>query len=130
MKLYEFFGNINRDPEQDKDQDPQALGKEEEQELCDNVFWYIIDEDDLHKKYFMPIAKKLKAKYDDTTDDASGDWKVWIPMVNAGCMKYYEENKLNQHPKDAFPKELRNDLCKRLEDHFREDIAKGEYTLG
>lgn len=128
MKLYEFFGNINKNPEQDRD--PQSLGKEEEQELCDKVFWYIIDEDDLHKKHFLPIAKELKAKYDDTTDNSAGDWKVWIPMVNAGCMKFYKDHDVKQHPKDAFSKEFRKDLCKRLEDHFREDIAKGEYTLG
>ena len=124
MKLFEFFGNINHNPNEDQNKDPQSPGKEEEQELCDNVFWFILDDDDLHKKYFMPIAKELKAKYADTTDDASRDWKTWIPMVNAGCMKYYKEHKLEQHPSDAFSKEFRRDLCKRLEDHYHESIEK------
>jgi len=130
MKLFEFFGNINHDVDRDKDRDSQALTKEEEQEFSDNVFWYIIDEDDLHKKYFLPIAKDLKKKYDDTTDDDSVDWKVWLPIVNAGCTKYYKDHKIDKHPKDAFQQKFRMELCKRLEDHFHQDIAKGEYNLG
>ena len=130
MKLFEFFGNINHDPNEGKDRDLDSPSKEEEQQLGDDVYWFILDEDDLHKKFFMPIAKELKKKYDDTTDDASNDWKVWIPMVNAGCMKYYKEHKLEEHPKDAFPKELRTELCKRLEEHYRENITNGEYELG
>ena len=122
MKLYEFFGNINFDPNKEESRDPEALGKEEEQELCDNVYWFILDDDDLHKKFFMPIAKELKKKYADTTDDASHDWKVWIPMVNAGCMKFYKEHNIEQHPSDVFTKDFRKSICKRLEDHYHEAI--------
>lgn len=124
MKLFEFFGNINHNPNEDNDRDPQSLGKEEEQELGDNVFWFILDDNELHKKHFMPIAKELKAKYADKSDDASLDWKVWIPMVNAGCMKYYKEHQIEKHPSDAFSKEFRRDVCKRLEDHYHEAIEK------
>lgn len=130
MKLFEFFGNINFNPNKEEDLDPLHNDVEEEKSLCDDAFYYIIDDDILHKKYFMPLAKQLKKKYDDTTDDASEDWKVWIPMVNAGCAKYYKENKIDQHPTDAFPKKVRIELCKRLEKHYREDISKGEYKLG
>jgi hypothetical protein len=124
MKLFEFFGNINHNPNQEEKRDPQTPGKEEEQELADNVFWFILDDDDLHKKHFMPIAKELKAKYANKKDDASQDWKVWIPMVNAGCMKYYKEHKIEDHPSDKFHKEFRRDICKRLEDHYHEAIEK------
>ena len=124
MKLFEFFGNINQDSSKEDERDPQSLGKEEEQELADNVFWFILDDDDLHKKHFMPIAKELKAKYANTKDDASHDWKVWIPMVNAGCTKFYKEHKIEDHPSDVFSKEFRRDLCKRLEDHYHESIEK------
>jgi hypothetical protein len=124
MKLFEFFGNINHNPNQDKDLDSKTPGKEEEQQLADDVFWYILDDNDLHKKYFMPISKELKIKYADTKDDDSRDWKVWLPLVNAGCMKFWKEHKIKQHPKDAFHKEFRRDVCKRLEDHYHEEIAK------
>jgi hypothetical protein len=124
MKLFEFFGNINHDPNQEDKRDPQSPSKEEEQELCDNVFWFILDDDELHKKHFMPIAKELKAKYANTADDASHDWKSWIPMVNSGCMKYYKENKIEKNPSKTFSKDFRKDLCKRLEDHYRESIEK------
>ena len=126
MKLYEFFGNMNLDLDQNKTSDPHASTKEEENQLCDDVFWYIIDDDELHKKMFMPIAKEIKknGKLD------AGDWKAWAPMVNKGCMNYWKEKKMEKHPGDAFPKQMRKDLCKRLEDHYRKDIFKDEYKLG
>ena len=124
MKLNEFFGNFNHDVNAENNKDTATLSKEQEHELADNVFWYILDDDDLHKKYFMPIAKELAKKYANTKDDASLDWKVWSPMVNSGCMKYWEENNIRQHPTDTFSKDFRRDLCKRLEDHYHTEIAE------
>jgi hypothetical protein len=128
MKLYEFFGNIKH--EERNERDPQAPSKEEEQELCDQVFWYILDDNDLHKKHFMPTAKKLKKLIADKTDDDSHDWKVWLPMVKEGCMKFYEDHDVKDSPTDTFNKEFCMDLCKRLADHYHEDIIKDEYNLG
>lgn len=122
MKLYEFFGNIKHDVNQDKDLDPHSPTKEDEQELCDNVFWYILDQDDLHKKYFMPAARELKARYLNTKDNSDHDWKEWLPMINAGCMSFYKDHDIKEDPKDVFNKGFRRDLCKRLEDHYREAI--------
>lgn len=131
MKLYEFFGNIKHDTEQDKDLDPQSIGKEEEQELEDQVFWFILDDDDLHKKYFMPVAKELVRIYKtDTKADDLVDWKTWMPMVNTGCMNFYKEQDLNKRPEDVFTKEMRIALCKRLTDHYHDDILKDSYNLG
>lgn len=126
MKLYEFFGNINLDLDQDKNKDSHSPSKEEENQLGDELFWYILDHDELHKKHVMPVSKDLEKKYEDKKGDSSRDWKMWIPMVNQGCMKYWKEKKLEKHPSDAFPKDLRKELCQRLEDHYRENITKGK----
>jgi hypothetical protein len=131
MKLNEFFGNIKHDTEQDKDLDPQSIGKEEEQELEDQVFWFILDDDDLHKKYFMPVAKELvRIHKTDTKADDLTNWKTWMPMVNAGCMNFYKEQDLKKRPEDVFTKEMRVALCKRLTDHYHDDILKDSYNLG
>ena len=124
MKLYEFFGNFNHNVNAENDNESATLTKEQEHELEDTVFWYILDNDDLHKKYFLPIAKELAKKYANTKDDASFDWKVWISMVHSGCMKYWKENKIQQHPKDTFGKEFRKNICKRLEDHYHNEIEE------
>ena len=126
MKLYEFFGNIN----QDKEQDPHGLGKEEQQELSDQMFWYILDHDELHKKHFMPTAKKIKKTHEKDNKSGHHEWKLWLPMVNKGCMHFYKENHIKGDPKETFNKKFRIDLCKRLVDHFHKDIIKGEYKLG
>jgi hypothetical protein len=131
MKLNEFFGNIKHDTDQDKNRDPQSIGKEEEQELEDQIFWCILDDDDLHKKYFIPVAKELvRIHKTDTKADDLVNWKTWMPMVNAGCMNFYKEEDLKKRPEDVFTKEMRVALCKRLTDHYHDDILKDSYNLG
>lgn len=128
MKLFEFFGKMSFD--KDEERDTFSLSKEEEENLEDALFSYILEDDDLHKKYFMPIAKSLKARYHDHSDDASKDWKQWLPMVNKGCIKYFEENDVPGDPKDTFNQKLRKALCQRFEIHYRTDIMNDEYNLG
>lgn len=131
MKLYEFFGTMSFDQNSDKDKDPLNHNREQEVELANDIFNFILDDDDLHKKFFMPVAKKiLLAKNDKDPSTNSNDWKLWIPMVNAGCMNYYKQKDLKKHPKDVFTKELRKDLSKQLVNYFHEDIIKGKYNLG
>jgi hypothetical protein len=128
MKLCEFFGNISHDANKETKKDPNKMDKEEENRLSDEIFWFIIDDDDLYKKYFMPIARELKKTLDDEHD--LHDYKVWKPMVNSGCIKYYEENDIPGNPKEIFNKKFRIDLCKRLAEHFHKDVVGDEYDLG
>lgn len=128
MKLFEFFGQLTF--KKDHEDDKFSLSREEKAELEDSLFWYILEDDELHKKHFMPIAKNLKARYDNHEDDSSKDWKEWIPMVNKGCLKYYKDHDIPGDPKDIFNKKLRKELCKRIENHYRNDILNNEYNLG
>jgi hypothetical protein len=125
MKLYEFFGNIEHDDGNRRD--PQSISKEEEQQLEDNVFYFILDDDDLHKKYFMPVAKELRRIHKtDTKSDDLTNWKTWMPMVKSGCMNFYKEEDIKKRPEDVFTKEMRVALCKRLTDHYHEEIIKDQ----
>lgn len=131
MKLNEFFGNIKHNVEDREKPDSLSPSSEESQELADKVFWCILDDNELFKKRFMPLAKKLKKIYDSKSkEDDTHDWKLWIPMVNEGCLKYYKEHSIKGDPRDTFNKEFRKDLAKRLADHYHDDIMKGEYKLG
>lgn len=124
MKLFEFFGEIQHDFGS-KDSDDKRKAKDEEQELSNNVFWFIIDEDDLFKKFVFPLAKQIKAKEID-----GNDWKTWLPLANAGCLRYYKEEELKQNPKEVFSKDFRKELARRLAEHYSEDILKDQYGLG
>ena len=118
MLLNEFFGKAETPKLDDKD-------KFEENQLQDDVFEYIINQDDLHKKYVMPIAKEIYA-----SKSKERDPKVWLPLVNKGCLKFYKERNMSEDPNDVFDKELRRELCHRFAEHFHEDILKDEYKLG
>lgn len=124
MRLYEFFGNINQESTS------HGLEKEQERQLADQVFWYILDSDQLHKTQFLHIAKKIKQAHEADPKEASHDCKVWLPMVIIGCREYFEKNDIQGDPKDIFNKKFRMDLCKHLAQHFHEDILKDTYKLG
>ena len=120
MKLVEFFGrSMDLNTSKRKDQ--------QEEKFDDDLFWYIIDHDRLHKDYFFPIAKKLK-----TLKECSPEMvlEMFMPMVEKGCKEYYEYKEMKDKLGKAFPKDLREELCKRLYDHYREDIEKDKYNLG
>jgi hypothetical protein len=53
----------------------------------------------------------------------------FMPMVEKGCMEYYKHEKMKGLPKKLFPKELREELCEKLHDHYREGLLKDEYKI-
>jgi hypothetical protein len=124
MLLNEFFGR------------PVKLGKKEDKDdktamdNTDDVFWYILDHDKLHKDHFFPLAHKMHK--DLTANKLNKDECIsnLMPMVEQGCMEFYHHHKLKGKPGKLFPKEMRDDLCEKLFDHFYEGIRKKEYKLG
>jgi hypothetical protein len=121
MKLYEFFShlNINSDKSQEKTADEKyEMTLEEKEQFKNELFFYILDHDDIHRKHFHDIAEHI-------TDESKPS--VWMPIVNKGCMEFHDANKILQHPRDMFDKQMREELCNMLDDHYRKDIKKGEY---
>ena len=126
MKLYEFF-NVPVDQTGKEFKTFKKQSQEEKQKTADEVFWYILDHDKLHKDYFFPIANKLK-KLKECGD--STIFELFMPMVVKGCREYYAGNKMEGKLGKEFPMEMREELCKRLYDHFREDLKQDKYQLG
>jgi hypothetical protein len=124
MLLNEFFGKaIDLGKKEDKD-----AGKHGK--LADDAFWYIIDHDRLHKDHFHDLAPKIKRAHDEGRDDKEKLVKDFLPMVNKGCMEFYHKHKMKGRLGKLFPKEMREDLCERLYDHYCEDILKDRYKIG
>lgn len=112
MLLNEFFGNrkdIHLKPNKDKD----------ENKMHDELFWFILDHDRLHKEYFMPMARKFKGQHDKET--LLGEL---MPMVEKGCKEFYAHNKMEGKLGKLFPEELRKELCSKLYDHYTENVGK------
>ncbi len=123
MRLMEFFGkpiNVQKENEKDREEDKHG----------DDLFWYIVDHNKLHKDYFLPIAEYVHKAHKKGNLDKQEVVNKFRPMVEKGCMEYYHQNGLKERIGKLFPKDLRDDLCERLYDFYYEDIIKGAYKLG
>jgi len=130
MKLFEFFSVPSvKEYEEKKHDNPES--DNERAQLAEELFWYILDHDDLHKKHFIPAAQKISQEYKKNKKlDKSKYQECWMPMVREACLKFHEKNKIRGNPKKVFDKEMCEHLCKLLADRYIEDIKKGEYKLG
>jgi hypothetical protein len=96
MLLNEFFGSAI------------ALGKKEDHKNPDNknntdqVFWYILDHNKLHKDHFHPLASKIKKHHTEDKLDRESMMKEFMPMVKKGCKEFYHQNKLPGHFENNF----------------------------
>ena len=123
MLLKEFFGKaIDINKEMQKNRDDDNIGND--------LFWFIIDHDRLHKDHFHPLAKKIHHSHKSGKLDKENIVKDFLPMVKKGCMEFYEKNKLPGRLQDHFDKEFVKDMCERLFDHYREDVVQGKYKIG
>jgi len=121
MLLNEFFGRaVKSGDKTDKDLDKHKS-------MHDDLFWYIIDHDKIHKDYFFPIAKKIK-----TLKECGPEMilELYMPMVEKGCKEYYSYHKMNGRLGKIFNKEMREAMCQRLHDHFYDDVTTDKYKLG
>jgi len=123
MLLTEFFGKAV-DPIKD-------LHKgRDDKNISDELFWFIIDHDKLHKDFFHPLASKIKKANQDGHVDKEEQIDAFMPMVKKGCKEFYTYNKMQGKLGKIFSEELRNDMCERLYDHFKNDIIKDKYKIG
>ncbi len=106
---------------------PQSKDKQDTSKMDDDLFWYILDHDKLHKDYFFPIARKLK-----NIKECGNEmiYELFMPMVVKGCREYYADKKLTGKLGKKFPLEMREGLCKKLYDHYQENIKKDKYKIG
>ena len=117
MLLNEFFGrtsNIHQDPTEDQ----------EETKIKDELYWYILDHDRLHKDYFHPIAGKLKRSH-----DRAAMIQAFMPMVEKGCKEFYHHHEMEGRLGKLFPKKMREELCQQLYGHHVKGIKKNHYKL-
>jgi len=123
MKLMEFFGKpVDIEKEMSKERGDNGIGND--------LFWFIIDHDKLHKDHFHDIAKKIHRQHKSKNVNKEEIVKDFLPMVKKGCMEFYTHHKLPGRPGNHFDKELIKDLCERLFDHYKDDIIHGKYKIG
>jgi len=131
MNLFEFFSVPSVKDHEDNKKGQAPTSDDERRQLSDELFWYMLDHDDLHKKHVIPQLHKIKKDNKDLKKiDRSEYRECWMPMVREACLKFHKENKMSGHPSKIFDEEICKQLCRRLADRYIEDIKKGEYELG
>jgi hypothetical protein len=130
MKLYEFFSKPETQVAERQKQDFNDMARENKQSLSDAIYWDILDDDYLHKKYFLPLARKIKLAQKQKKVNKYDFTDMWMPMVNHGCKQFYKNKEIKGDPAEIFDKKFRVELCKRLAEKFYQDIDKNEYKLG
>ena len=121
MFLTEFFGkSLDIKPASDRDDD---------QEISNEVFQFILDHDRLHKEYFHPLAKKIQRQQQNKKENKSQLVKEFMPMVEKGCKEFYHKNKMTGKLGKIFPLDMREELCDQLYDHYCDDIKSDKYKL-
>jgi hypothetical protein len=124
MLLNEFFGRpVKLGKSQDKDNN-------KDQGKNDELFWFMLDHDRLHKDHFFPLAQRIKKDIKANRLNKDECMSTLKPMVEKGCMEFYAHHKMTGRPGKLFPKEMRDDLCERLFDHYVDGIKKDHYKLG
>jgi len=123
MLLNEFFGKS-------MDIDKSISKNGEDKQLNNDLFWFIIDHNKLHKEFFHPIGAKINKHSNAKTIDKEAMVKEFLPMVTKGCKEFYHHSKMPGRFEDNFDKEFVKEMCERLYDHYKDDIVKGQYKLG
>lgn len=132
MNLFEFFGKsvINNHENDDRHSDSNKDKITQEQEkIRDEIYWYLLDNDELHKKYCLPLIKEIFKNKNNKNFNLKRFSKKFMPMINRACIQYYKELKLSDDPNDIFPRKFRLSLCKRLATQICKDIKQNEYSI-
>ena len=92
--------------------------------LVDDIKFYIEQQDDLHKEYFLPAVDELKRK--NLLDDDSC-YECFMPMVEAGCKNYQEEYNLPGNIEEIYTSELKEQIARRIAESSIDLIKDGQY---
>lgn len=131
MKLFELFSKPVTTGDPDSGIQPyNSFTEDGKKRIINDVYYFIIDNTRLHKKYFFPIARQIKTLIKNNEYNEQAHCKKWMLMVNAGCLDFYKIYNLKGDPKDIFKYENRLELVNKLAKEYYNDISKDIYKLG
>ena len=91
---------------------------------------YIMNDEELYRRRFMPIILNLRRKINRGVYDHKKAVKLWMYLVDDAARKYVEEfGSQTDDVKDMFPKETRLQVAQDLADRELENIKQGEYDV-
>jgi hypothetical protein len=91
---------------------------------------FIMNNEDLYRRRFMPIISNLKRKIAKGIYDHDKAQTLWMYMVDDAAKQYVKEfGDPGSDVKDMFPKETRLQVAKVIADREKDNIDQGEYDV-
>ena len=91
---------------------------------------FIMNDEDLYRRRFMPIITNIKRKIKKNTYDHEKAQKLWMYLIDDAARKYVQEfGSSGTDVKDMFPKETREQVARVISDRELENIKQGEYDV-
>ena len=89
---------------------------------------YIINNEQLYRRRFMPIIANIKRKLKKGIYDHDKAQKLWMYLVDDGAKEYVKEfGSVQDDVADMFPKETRLHLASVMSQRELDNIKQGEY---
>lgn len=89
---------------------------------------FIMNDEDLYRRRFMPIITNIKRKIKKNTYDHEKAQKLWMYLVDDAAKEYVKEFGSTQDDvANMFPKETRQQVARIMSDRELENIKQGEY---
>ena len=90
---------------------------------------YIMNNEDLYRRRFMPIISNIKRKMKKNIYDHEKAQKLWMYLVDDAAKEYVKEFGNSQDDvSNMFPKETRQQVARIISDREKENIEQGEYN--
>lgn len=124
MRLLEFFNPRHDDLERRK-KEGDIIPRDDK--LEDTLYWFILDNDRLHKQYFLPLAFDYYKQKDRSNFDRDRFAEKCIPMVIDGCKEYCKNLKTDTAPEEMSNKDLFRSLAQRMVDQIINDAKEDAY---
>ena len=108
----------------------QFITEAQDSDAVNELDLFIMNDEDLYRRRFMPIIENLKRKMKRGIYDDKLAIKLWMYLVDDAARQYVQ---LFGSPaldvKDMFPKETRLQVAQVIADREKENIEQGEYDV-
>ena len=108
----------------------QFINEAQDSDAVNELDLFIMNDEDLYRRRFMPIIENLKRKMKRGIYDDKLAIKLWMYLIDDAARKYVQEfGSPDQDVKDMFPKETRLQVAQVIANREKENIEQGEYDV-
>jgi len=108
----------------------QFIKEAQDSDAVNELDSFIMNNEDLYRRRFMPIIENLKRKMKRGIYDDQKAIKLWMYLIDDAAREYIKEyGTPDQDVKDLFPKETRLKVAQVIAEREKENLEQGEYDV-